>query len=224
MKYFTIWWILIVTYIIPLTLFLMAITVKSDLLVDIVTVLFMINIIGNVISAIVQILIKKWYWLFPQIIITLIIYFFFSTYLALANPDFYGANKTIPTNIEIYEPISEEIVEIDLKENDFILQHSFQPGIYNYFTSYKPKNLGTFYIKAYEITSNDRLSEERITIASSITLENIDDKTHSGKFTIYEGSWGDKYAARIELWFKPINTNKDYKVIEKNYVVEGWMR
>lgn len=125
MKYFTIWWIPIVTYIIPLTLFLVAITVKSDLLVDIVTILFMINIIGNVISAIVQILIKKWYWLFPQIIITLIIYFFFSTYLALSNPDFYGANKTIPTNIEIYEPISEEIVEIDLKENDFYTSKFF---------------------------------------------------------------------------------------------------
>lgn len=41
---------------------------------------------------------------------------------------------------------------------------------------------------------------------------------------IYEGSWGDKYGARIELWFEPLNGSKDYKITERNYIVEGWMR
>jgi hypothetical protein len=46
--------------------------------------------------------------------------------------------------------------------------------------------------------------------------------------TIFElvggiGSWGDKYGARIELWFEPLNGN-NYKITERNYIVEGWMR
>lgn len=223
-KYFTIWWIPLISYVFPISIFYIALSLRNDLLVDMSIVVFMLNVVGNLISAIVQVVTKKWYFLFPQIIITLILYFLFLTYLALSNPDFYGANKTIPTNIEIYKPISEEIVEIDLTENDFILQQSFQPGVYNYFTSYKPKTLGTFYIKAYEITSNDRLSDERITNASSVVIQKMEDKSYSGKFTIYEGSWSDEYAARIELWFKPKNTSEEYKVSEKNYIVEGWMR
>ena len=49
------------------------------------------------------------------------------------------------------------------------------------------------------------------------------DSIYSAEFTIYEGSWGDKYGARIELWFKPDN-GKEFKVNQKNYIVEGWMR
>ena len=42
-------------------------------------------------------------------------------------------------------------------------------------------------------------------------------------FTIYEGDWGKPYAARFELWFKPVNGGHERKLIEKNYKIEGWM-
>ena len=95
---------------------------------------------------------------------------------------------------------------------------------YNYYTNYQPKELGSFFIKAFEITSNDRLSEERMTNRSQILVENLNRQVYSGEFTIYEGSWGDKYGARIELWYKPANGNSEYKITQKNYIIEGWQR
>ncbi|MBS7788309.1 hypothetical protein KIH23_13455 [Flavobacterium sp. CYK-55] len=109
------------------------------------------------------------------------------------------------------------------KKNDFALASISQPGIYNYYTNYKPNQKGMFFIKAYEITSNDRLSGNRMTERSKIVVNDFGKNLYSGEFTIYEGSWGDKYGARIELWYKPQN-GKEYKLIQKNYIVEGWMR
>ncbi|WP_348636566.1 hypothetical protein QLS71_015380 [Mariniflexile litorale] len=43
-------------------------------------------------------------------------------------------------------------------------------------------------------------------------------------FTIYEGDWGKPYGARFEVWFKPDNGGKEVKLLEKNYIIEGWMR
>ena len=83
---------------------------------------------------------------------------------------------------------------------------------------------GNFYIKAFEVTSNDHLSADRMKIKSKVNVENLESKLYSGEIMIYEGSWGDKYGARIELWFEPLNGSKDYKITERNYIVEGWMR
>ena len=43
------------------------------------------------------------------------------------------------------------------------------------------------------------------------------------EFTIFEGDWGDCYAARIEVWFKDKQGHKR-KLSEKVYGVQGWMR
>ena len=43
------------------------------------------------------------------------------------------------------------------------------------------------------------------------------------EFTIFEGDWGDCYAARIEVWFKDKQGHKR-KLSEKVYSVQGWMR
>ena len=44
------------------------------------------------------------------------------------------------------------------------------------------------------------------------------------QFTIYEGDWGDYYAARIEVWHQDANTGEETKLMEKTYRVDGWMR
>ena len=44
------------------------------------------------------------------------------------------------------------------------------------------------------------------------------------QFSIYEGDWGDYYAARIEVWHKDASTGVETKLLEKTYRVEGWMR
>ena len=223
-NYFKVWWIPIVSYFIPFLIFILGQALKSDTIIDVSLILFFVNILGNLISAIVQIFIKKWYYLIPQILISGFLSVFVSIIFTLSPPDYYGANKEIPENIEIYEPIETEPTEKELENFDLILASSFQPGIYNYFTDYKTTENGSFYIKAFELTSKDHLSAERMKNRSKVKVENLEQKLYSGEFTIYEGSWGDKYGAKIELWFEPSNGKEDYKITERNYVVEGWMR
>ena len=222
-KYFTIWWIPLVAYLIPYLIYEAATIVKNEDIIDVALLLFYLNILGNIITSIVQIYIKKWYFLFPQLIISALLFFSVSVYFTLSPPDYYGANKTIPKNIKFEKPLEREIKKSDLGENDFKLSEISQPGIYNYYINYQPKELGKFFIKAFEITSNDRLSEERISDRSKIIVENLNKHFYTGQFTIYEGSWGDKYGARIELWFET-ESGKNYKIATKNYIVEGWMR
>ena len=223
-KYFKVWWIPIVSYIIPFFIFLLGEGLKSDNIIDISLIIFFINILGNIISAIVQIFIKKWYYLIPQILISGLLFVFVSIIFTFSPPDYYGANKVIPENLEIYEPIETEPTKNELENFDLILASSFQPGIYNYYTDYQPTEIGSFYIKAFEVTSNDHLSAKRMKNRSKVKVEKLEPKLYLGEFSIYEGSWGDKYGARIELWFEPLNGNKDFKITERNYVVEGWMR
>lgn len=223
-KYSTVWWIPILSYLLPAIIYFIATILKKDSIVDFALIIFYLNVLGNIISSIVQIVIRRWYLLFPQMIISFLLFMYVSILFTFSPPDYYGANKTIPKNININIPIEREINENDLKQNNFVLSSGFQPGMYNYHTNYKPTETGMFFIKAYEITSNDRLSEKRINYESKIIVNDLKKSHFSGKFTIYEGSWGDKYASRIELWFKSQNSKKEFKITEKNYVVEGWMR
>lgn len=222
-KYFLIWWIPIISYLIPYVIFQLGLLLKKDDVVDFSLILFYINILGNIASSIVQIVIKKWYLLFSQIIISAFLFFSVSVYFAFSPPDFYGANKIIPKNVKFEIPAEKELTEKDLKQNDFSLASLSQPGIYNFYTNHQPKEAGYFYIKAFEISSNDRLSEENINERSKITVDKPAGRAYKGEFTIYEGSWGDKYVVRIELWYHP-NSSYEYKVKQKNYIIEGWMR
>ncbi len=222
-KYFTVWWISIITYLIPILIFILGNILKKDEIIDLSLIVFFINILGNIISAIVQIVIKKWYFIFAQLIVTIFLFVITSVIFTLSPADYYGANKTIPKNIIIEIPIETEINEDDLIVNDFKIAAYSQPGIYTYYTNYQPKVKGSFFIRVFEITSNDKLSEKEILYRSKIIVNDLEIKMYSGEFVIYEGSWGDKYGARIELWYQPEN-GIEYKIVEKNYVVEGWMR
>lgn len=222
-KYFTVWWIPIITYSVPILIFIFGNILKKDEIIDLSLIVFFINILGNIISAIVQIVIKKWYFIFPQLIVTIFLFVITSVIFTLSPPDYYGVNKTIPKNIKIEIPIETEISEEDLNVNDFKIAAYSQPGIYTYYTNYQPNVKGSFFIRVFEITSNDKLSEKEILYRSKIIVNELDAKMYSGEFVIYEGSWGDKYGARIELWYQPDN-GMEYKIAEKNYVVEGWMR
>ncbi|CAL2105607.1 conserved membrane hypothetical protein [Tenacibaculum sp. 190524A02b] len=223
-KYFKVWWIPIMCYLIPFFLFLLGEGLKRDSIINVSLILFFINIVGNIISAIVQVFIKKWYCLVPQVLISGLLFVYVSIVFIFSPPDYYGVHKEIPKGIEIYEPMDIKPTKKELEKHKLVLTSSIQPGIYNYYTDYKATETGYFYIKAFEITSNDPLSIYRIKLRSKSKVETLEAKMFSGEFTIYEGSWGDKYGARIELWFSPSNSKQDYKIIERNYIVEGWMR
>lgn len=222
-KYFITWYIPILSYLIPYLIFQLGLILKKDDIIDLSLAIFYLIIVGNLISSVVQIVIKKWYFLFPQIMASAFLFFSVSMYLAFSPPDFYGVHKVIPKNIKFEIPAEKELTEKDLKQNDFRLAELSQPGIYNFYTNHQPKESGYFYIKAFEITSNDRLSEDGITERSKIVVEKPDTKIYTGDFIIYEGSWDDQYGARIELWYHP-DSSSEYKIKQKNYIIEGWMR
>ena len=77
-------------------------------------------------------------------------------------------------------------------------------------------------------TNNIELSSSRLKEKSSIKIEVTNDEIKrfgtNDNFTIYEGDWGQPYLARFEVWFNPDDYGGEFKVLEKNYVIEGWMR
>ena len=107
------------------------------------------------------------------------------------------------------------------------IQNDYQGGIYLYDFYYGALPAGEIYLKCYEVTENLPLSEERILEASKVSIERSTSFTQlvsKQKFTIFEGEWGDYYAARIEVWHRNADTQQEQKLYEKVYRVEGWMR
>ena len=45
-----------------------------------------------------------------------------------------------------------------------------------------------------------------------------------GKPGFPEGDWGKPYAARFEVWFKPGSGQRERKLLERTFRIEGWMR
>jgi hypothetical protein len=103
-----------------------------------------------------------------------------------------------------------------------------QPGIYEVEAWVNPGEPGTVYLKAFEVTHNTRLSEGRLYDSSNERVgwsENTDELFRSNtRVTIYEGDWGQPYAARFELWFKPESGSTERKLLERNFKIEGWQR
>ncbi len=223
-SYFTTWWKPIVFYFFAIGIFSLGILFERDWIIDVSLIAFFVNIIGTVIASIVQIVNRKWFYIIPQIGFTIFLYYCTAIIFEYSPPDYYGAHKKIPKGIEINEPISKKPTKEQFDKHDLIIGHSFQPGIYLYYTDYQPKEKGYLYIKVFELTSNDRLSADRIKERSKIKIETFEQKEYEGEFTIYEGSWGDKYGSRVELWFQPSRGKKEYKITDRNYIVEGWMR
>ena len=87
---------------------------------------------------------------------------------------------------------------------------------------------GTIYLKAFEITQEYSLSEDRLPESSLVKIYNPTDSIMrfgtTSNFTIYEGDWGQPYAARFEVWFRPDYGTEERKLFTKNYKIEGWMR
>jgi hypothetical protein len=84
------------------------------------------------------------------------------------------------------------------------------------------------YLKAYEITNENRLSASDFKKYSNEWIGWSDDPSQlffsNTHFTIYEGDWGKPYAARFEVWFVPDSGGPERKMIEKNFKIEGWQR
>ncbi|MGB7328902.1 MAG: hypothetical protein WBD31_28745 [Rubripirellula sp.] len=110
----------------------------------------------------------------------------------------------------------------------FRLLTGMQPGIYEVAYSLNPGEPGSVYLKAFEVTQETPLSEERLERASKTRMTWSDDPSEKfgakSGLTIYEGDWGKPYAARFEVWFIPDSTNPERKLAERFFKIEGWQR
>ena len=91
-----------------------------------------------------------------------------------------------------------------------------------------PGEPGTVYLRAYEVTRKTRLSEDRLYESSNerVGWSGSPDELflYNTHVTINEGDWGQPYAARFELWFKPESGTPERKILERNFKIEGWQR
>ena len=234
------WWIPTISFFLSVFLFFFAsyLQIPNPYFIGVIGFLFL------VIAGIIQLFNKKWLAgilnlgiSFCVVFVIGIFAFAFMTMFGLDN-DTFTDNLELPKNVKLNYPIDllsgedfeylRPTSETERKNIDFQLYNSFQPGLYEY-DFWTDSNLnGTVYLKVYEITQEVQLSESRLRERSSIRIENANGKLKkfgtNDHFTIYEGDWGKPYGARFEIWFKPENGEKENKVFEKNYIIEGWMR
>ena len=149
-----------------------------------------------------------------------------------SQPDPFGKEHPIPEGMEYEIPLNEnapiEVIVDGFSEKECLqVWNDFQGGLYQYSFYYPELPDGDVFLRCFEVTENIELSISRLRKASTVK---VIDHTEFGmiadkqNFTIYEGDWGDYYAARIEVWYKNARTGKETKLMEKIYRVEGWMR
>ena len=158
---------------------------------------------------------------------------FFASFFAFYPTDFYADDLEIPKNIKFQKPFTyyseynktDSIKIFQPKLLNFSLVNKYQPGIYEYNVWLKPEKKGEIFLKVFEASKNDQLSTLAIEERTGISIKSGEDslKYYHNEFTIYEGDWGKPYGARVELWFKSSN-GKYAKILQRNYIVEGWMR
>ena len=179
------------------------------------------------------------YWWIPLTVIAVFALSIIMGFLSLFAPssDDFGRKHSIPDGLEYTIPFDEysnPSVVIDSLDADTYLQiwNGSQGGIYKYDFYYGALPAGEISLRCYEATKDIRLSAKtawgdriyessKVAVDSTSSFSKLIDKQG---FTIYEGDWGDYYAARIEVWHKDAKTGKETKLMEKVYRVEGWMR
>ena len=213
------------------------IQIPNEIAFNVSLAIFYISILFSLVFAIMRLFRKDYLKGTLQILGTIIIggvsYLFLSLILLFYPYDFFADNLSIPKNVKFEKPISlNKNAEVKSKKVDnanFILYDDIQPGIYKYELYLNKIEKGKVYLKIYEITQNQILSEEDIKNSSSIDVYNPTSELKKFElkddFTVYEGNWEQFYGSRIEVWFKPNAKNQpERKLMTKNYIIEGWQR
>lgn len=239
------WWLSFLLFISSSLIFLVLISSTNKTLLNISDYFFMFTIILLLIAGFWQLIKGKWYIGILQLgtlFVGVLGLIFISSFMSMFGPDTdtFADNLKLPENVKLEKPIDtkmgdnfesirpDSIKQITKDKIDFQLYNSFQPGLYEYDLWIKSKQNGIVFLKAFEITQEIELSVPRLKERSSMRINNTNDSikkfSTEDDFTIYEGDWGKPYGARFEIWFKPDNGEKEKKLLEKNYIIEGWMR
>jgi hypothetical protein len=245
-SFFENWWKPILFWFLSILFLITSDILESPISTRIGLVWFAFGLFGLLSSVIYQLVNKRWLKgfvtlvLFGGTIVMFIGYMVVAFFIEQETPDTWSENLTIPKNIQIDNPVDldhyakfegqrpDSISNRIVEKTDFQLYNSFQSGLYEYDFWIGKIESGRIYLKAFEITHNEALSTDDLPRTSSIQIYNPTDsikKFSTGDdFTIYEGDWGDPYAARFEVWFKPDKGKNERKLFSKNYKIEGWMR
>ena len=229
------WW----TFPILLALSMLALIVlfskTPSIFETIIGVLFLLVIIALLTSWVLLLINKQWLEVLLSFIVSVVVGCILWIPLilsAMTGPDGFGKDHPIPKGLEFSLPLSlesDKIEVVDSLDQKTYLQiwNDFQGGLYKYDFYYGSLGRGEIFLRCYEVTSNMPLSEDRLIEESRVKVspqKQFGQVVNKQSFTIYEGDWEDYYAARIEVWFKSSETNKENKLMEKVYRVEGWMR
>lgn len=210
-------------------------TKTPSILETIVGVLLLLVVIALLTSWVLLIINKQWLKVLLSFLASAVVsgILWISLVLsAMSGPDGFGKDHPIPEQLEYNLPLSYEsdkIEVIDSLDINTYLQiwNDCQGGLYKYDFYYGGLESGEIFLRCYEVTSNTPLSEDRLIEQSRVKIspqKQFGKVVNKQSFAIYEGDWDDYYAARVEVWFKSSETNKECKLMEKVYRVEGWMR
>ena len=208
---------------------------EPSILESIVEVLLLLTMIALPISWVFLLLNRQWWKFISSVVAAIVIFLVLSLPIgiaAMSTPDGFGKEHPIPDGLEYNLPFAEDscsIVSVDsLNTNTYLnVWKGVQGGMYKYDFYYGPLPAGDIYLRCFEVTKNIPLSEDRLTESSRVNIGSTTSfikLANKQEFTIYEGDWGDYYAARIEVWYKNAATKQEKKLHEKVYRVEGWMR
>ncbi|MCS4304720.1 MULTISPECIES: hypothetical protein [Chryseobacterium] len=167
---------------------------------------------------------------FLSIIILSILGILFGLYPPKSPYKPYNNDIKNPKNAKFSMPLkifSDEKELVEVTQPDILIYDYLQPGTYKYDVFLNKTEKGKVYLKVYDFNTNRILSEKEIKKESMRVVFNPNDELKefsSGNdgFTVKEGDWGDYYGSRIEVWFKPDNSNEsERKLVEKNYIIQG---
>ena len=229
------WWTFPIMLALSMLALIVLFTKTPSILETIIGILLLLVIIALLTSWVLLLINKQWLKALLSFIVSAVvgcILLIPLTLSAMSGPDGFGKDHPIPEGLEYNLPLpfeSEKVEPVDSLNNQTYLQiwNDIQGGLYKYDFYYGSLGRGEIFLRCYEVTSNMALSEDRLIEESRVKVSpqnQFGQVVNKQSFTIYEGDWDDYYAARIEVWFKNAETNRESKLLEKVYRVEGWMR
>lgn len=229
------WWAFpVLLALLIITLCLLFLTVPT-VFETIVAILLVLTLIALPVSWTVLLVNKKWFKCLLSLgmsVLIVSVLWIPLLFASMSAPDGFARAHPIPEGLAYNLPLSiesDQSATIDSLDTETYFQvwKEYQGGMYMYDLYYTALPAGDIYIRCYEVTKNIPLSEERILRESRLTINATTSFTqlvNKKRFTIYEGDWKDYYAARIEVWHKDESTQKETKLLEKVYRVDGYMR
>lgn len=207
-----------------------------------------------ILATLVIAIVKKRYFTAIGVVVMGVFIFLYSAWtmvivgLGEGHGDNFGKRHPIPEGMEYYttkitpeygNTSAQAYLDSLVVERGIVVVDYGQPGQYRYMANVPAiPERGKIYLKLYEATTNLPLSEY-IKYNTTIEVEASDtaiiyamksDGKHSMEtkntqyFTVQEGSWGDYYAARVELWYQPESSGEEQLLHSVIYQIEGWSR